>query len=101
MLGPFAGPDLVCPLWPVAPVPEAPLITGAGAAPVVVLGTTGDPATPYENAVGMADQLESGVLVTLEGEGHTAYDQSACVQGLVRPYLLGGPPPADGSRCSR
>jgi pimeloyl-ACP methyl ester carboxylesterase len=100
VLGPFAGPDLVCPLWPVAPAPEQPRITGAGAAPVVVLGTTGDPATPYENAVGMAAQLESGVLVTLEGEGHTAYDQSSCVQALVRPYLRGGPPPADGSRCS-
>ncbi|SDR74123.1 alpha/beta hydrolase fold [Friedmanniella luteola] len=100
VLGPFSGPDLICPLWPVAPAPAAPRITGAGAAPVVVLGTTGDPATPYENAVGMADQLESGVLVTLEGEGHTAYDQSACVRGLVLPYLVGGPPPADGSRCA-
>ncbi|CAA9288095.1 MAG: Probable exported protease [uncultured Friedmanniella sp.] len=99
VLGPLSGPDLVCPLWPVAPAPRAPRITGAGAAPVVVLGTTGDPATPYENAVGMAEQLRSGVLVTLEGEGHTAYDQSSCVRGLVLPYLLGGPPPADGSRC--
>ncbi|GAA1426329.1 alpha/beta hydrolase [Microlunatus lacustris] len=100
VLGPFAGLDLVCPLWPVAPAPEAPRITAAGAAPIVVLGTTGDPATPYENAVGMASQLTSGVLVTLEGEGHTAYDQSACIRGLVLPYLVGGPPPADGSRCA-
>ncbi|GAA1852174.1 alpha/beta hydrolase [Microlunatus capsulatus] len=100
VLGPISGPDLVCPLWPVAPAPEPPRITGEGAAPVVVLGTTGDPATPYENAVTMAGQLRSGVLVTLEGEGHTAYDQSACVRGLVLPYLLGGPPPADGTRCA-
>jgi pimeloyl-ACP methyl ester carboxylesterase len=100
VLGPFSGPDLVCPLWPVAPAPEAPRITAAGAAPIVVLGTTGDPATPYENAVTMASQLRSGVLVTLEGEGHTAYDQSPCVRGLVLPYLVGGPAPADGSRCA-
>jgi pimeloyl-ACP methyl ester carboxylesterase len=100
VLGPFAGLDLVCPLWPVAPAPKTPRITGAGAAPIVVLGTTGDPATPYENAVTMASQLRSGVLVTLDGEGHTAYDQSACVRGLVLPYLVGGVAPADGARCS-
>ena len=100
VLGAFAGADLVCPLWPVAPAPKAPRITAAGAGPIVVLGTTGDPATPYENAVAMADQLRSGVLVTLEGEGHTAYDQSSCVRGLVLPYLRGGPPPPDRSRCA-
>ncbi len=99
VLGAFAGADLTCPLWPVAPAPKTPRITAAGAAPIVVLGTTGDPATPYENAVSMASQLRSGVLVTLEGEGHTAYAQSSCVRGLVVPYLLGGPPPADGVRC--
>ena len=100
VLGPFAGADLVCPLWPVAPAPKEPRIEAKGAAPIVVLGTTGDPATPYENARGMAEQLASGVLVTLEGEGHTAYDQSECVRGLVVPYLVGGDPPADGSRCT-
>lgn len=100
VLGPFAGPDLVCPLWPVAPAPKEPRITADGAVPIVVLGTTGDPATPYENAEGMAAQLKSGVLVTLVGEGHTAYDQSACVRDLVVPYLVGGDAPADGSRCT-
>jgi pimeloyl-ACP methyl ester carboxylesterase len=100
VLGPFAGADLVCPLWPVAPAPKEPRIAAEGAGPIVVLGTTGDPATPYENAVGMAKQLESGVLVTLVGEGHTAYDQSECVRKLVLPYLVGGQPPADGSRCT-
>ena len=48
----------------------------------------------------MAKQLESGVLVSLEGEGHTAYDQSECVRKLVVPYLVRGEPPADGSRCA-
>lgn len=100
VLGSFAGVDLVCPLWPVAPAPKQRRIDAAGAGPIVVLGTTGDPATPYENAEGMAEQLESGVLVTLEGEGHTAYDQSECVRRLVVPYLVGGAAPADGSRCT-
>jgi len=100
ILGPLSGPDLVCPLWPVAPAPKAPRITARGAAPIVVLGTTGDPATPYENAEGMAHQLDSGVLVTLEGEGHTAYGQSACVRASVNAYLTGGAVPADGTRCT-
>ena len=46
-----------------------------GAPPIVVIGTTGDPATPYEYAENMADQLASGVLVTFNGEGHLAYGQ--------------------------
>jgi len=100
ILGPLSGPDLVCPLWPVAPAPKQPKITADGAAPIVVLGTTGDPATPYENAEGMARQLDSGVLVTLEGEGHTAYGQSDCVRSSVNAYLVDGAVPADGTRCT-
>lgn len=99
LLGPLAGLDLVCPLWPVAPAPKLPKLTAPGAAPIVVVGTTGDPATPYENAVGMARQLSSGVLVTLDGEGHTAYGQSSCIRGVVDAYLVGDRVPADGLRC--
>ncbi|WP_375426608.1 alpha/beta hydrolase [uncultured Friedmanniella sp.] len=100
LLGPLAGPDLVCPLWPVAPAPKEPKITATGARPIVVVGTTGDPATPYEDAVGMAHQLSSGVLVTLEGEGHTAYGQSSCIRGLVDAYLVQDQVPPDGVRCT-
>ena len=100
LLGRLVGPDLVCPLWPVAPAPREPRITAAGAAPIVVVGTTGDPATPYENAVGMAHQLRSGVLVTLEGEGHTGYGQSRCVRDLVDAYLVQDRVPPDGIRCT-
>ena len=73
MLGPLGGADLTCALWPVAPAPQQPSIDGDGAPPIVVIGTTGDPATPYEYAVDMADRLKSGVLVTYRGEGHLAY----------------------------
>ncbi|WP_375431073.1 alpha/beta hydrolase [uncultured Friedmanniella sp.] len=100
LLGPLVGPDLTCPLWPVAPAPKEPKITAPGAAPIVVVGTTGDPATPYENAVGMARQLSSGVLVTLEGEGHTGYGQSSCVRDLVHAYLVQDRVPPDGVRCT-
>lgn len=99
ILGPFNGADLVCPLWPVAPAPEQQTIRGAGAAPIVVVGTTGDPATPYEYAERMADQLESGHLLTLRGEGHLGYGQSECIRRYVQTYLLDGDVPAAGTRC--
>ena len=99
IIGPFWGPDLTCPLWPVPPAPAPPKITARGAPPIVVVGTTGDPATPYEYAVGMAHQLDSGVLVTLHGVGHLGYGQSQCVRDIVRRYLVDGTVPADGTSC--
>ena len=99
VLGRLGGADLTCVLWPVAPAPPPPSVDGAGARPVLVIGTTGDPATPYEYAVDMADRLESGVLITFEGEGHLAYGQSECVQELVQDYLARDRVPPDRSRC--
>lgn len=93
------GPDYTCVMWPVAPAPDQGPITGEGAAPIVVIGTTGDPATPYEYAKTMARQLTSGVLVTFDGEGHLAYSQSKCVQRLVQNYLVRDQVPTDGVRC--
>ena len=91
VLGALGGPDLICPLWPVASAPEQPTVDGQGAPPIVVIGTTGDPATPYEYAESMADELDSGVLVRFDGEGHLAYDQSDCVRRIVVDYLVAGP----------
>ena len=99
ILGQVNGPDYVCEMWPVAPAPKPDKITGEGAAPILVIGTTGDPATPYEYAERMAEQLTSGVLVTLEGEGHLAYGQSPCVQRIVQNYLVRDQVPTDGVRC--
>ena len=99
VLGPFNGADLYCPLWPVAPAPKAGRLHRVGDRPVVVVGTTGDPATPYEYAVDMARDLDSAVLVTREGEGHTAYGSSACVRQLVQAYLNDDRVPQAGVRC--
>ena len=99
ILGRLNGPDLVCPLWPVKPAPKQPVVDANGAPPIVVVGTTGDPATPYEYAVAMASELSSGVLVTFDGEGHLAYGQSSCVKSLVDAYLVRGQVPRDGTRC--
>lgn len=99
LLGPLSGPDLQCTQWPIAPAAKPPPITGRGAPTIVVVGTTGDPATPYEWAEAMAEHLDSAVLVTLDGEGHTAYGQSECVRRLVDDYLRAGVVPPKGSRC--
>ena len=65
----------------------------------MVIGTTGDPATPYEYAENMADQLASAVLVTFNGEGHLAYDRSECVNRIVASYLMADQVPSDHTTC--
>ena len=75
-------------------------IKAAGAAPIVVVGTTRDPATPYEWAVALADQLESGVLVSRDGDGHTGYNSgNECVDEALEAYLVEGTVPEDGLEC--
>ena len=80
---------------------EEPLdIRGEGAAPILVLGTTRDPATPFKWAEALAEQLESGVLVERDGDGHTAYNSgNECIDTLVEDYLLDGAVPDDGTTC--
>jgi pimeloyl-ACP methyl ester carboxylesterase len=99
VLGRLNGPDLTCPLWPVKPAPKLPAVDAAGAPPILIIGTTGDPATPYEYARLMARELQSGVLVTFDGEGHLAYGQSGCVRELVVAYFVRYQVPRDGTRC--
>jgi pimeloyl-ACP methyl ester carboxylesterase len=99
ILGRLNGPDLACPLWPVKPAPKQPVVDAVGAPPIVIIGTTGDPATPYEYAQAMDRALRSGVLVTFQGEGHLAYGQSGCVRQLVVAYLARDVVPRDGTRC--
>ena len=91
--------DLSCAFWPVPAERTPAKVSAAGAPPIVVVGTTGDPATPYPWAVSLARQLSSGVLVTRRGEGHTAFAFSACVQRAVTPYLLDLKAPRDGLTC--
>lgn len=80
---------------------EDPLeIRGEGAAPILVLGTTRDPATPLKWAVALAEQLESGVLVERDGDGHTAYNSgNACIDTIVEDYLIDGTVPEDPTSC--
>ena len=95
-------PDVICSQWPFGyRGGQHQTLRGTGAAPVLIVSTTGDPATPYENGVRLAKDLESGVLLTFDGEGHTAYSAfgNACVVRAVDAYLLDGTVPSDGTRC--
>ena len=100
-IGRFQGyGDVSCGGWPVQGLDERAPVHAVGAAPILVIGTTGDPATPYRWAESLAQQLDSGVLLRYEGEGHTAYGQNSCVNELVENYLLEGTAPAAGTTCS-
>jgi hypothetical protein len=99
---PDARGDLVCQNWPHPPRLKKGPVSGFGAQPVLILGTTGDPATPYNWAVSLHQQLEQSVLLTLVGEGHLAYDEKdPCINGPVNEYFLTGTLPSDGLRCER
>ncbi|WLW52365.1 alpha/beta hydrolase [Streptomyces sp. YU58] len=92
-----------CHDWPVAGQFDTPEVSAPGAAPVLVVGNTGDPATPYEGTRRMADELGEGVgvVLTWKGEGHGAYGRgSECVDATVNAYLLEGEVPEDGKVCS-
>ncbi|MGW5651298.1 alpha/beta hydrolase [Streptomyces humi] len=103
---PVFGPNLAwaslnCAYWPVRATGQPHRIEAKGAAPIVVVGTTRDPATPYRWAQSLAGQLSSARLLTYVGDGHTAYGRgSACIDSAIDTYLLKGTPPAEGKRCS-
>lgn len=99
VLGPALGASAVCAYWTARPV-EQMRLTASGAAPILVLGVTGDPATPYVQAQWMARQLNSGVLVTWRGAGHSAWSLgNSCVRGAVTGYMDSGTVPRSGLTC--
>ena len=93
-------PDAYCQGWGHTSSRKREKITASGAAPILVVGTTGDPATPYAWSEALADQLETGQLMTWKGNGHTAYGRSNdCVKKAVDTYLLNGTMPDKGLTC--
>ncbi|MFE0251950.1 alpha/beta hydrolase [Streptomyces sp. NPDC059010] len=98
----FAWSLLNCTDWPVAGAADHPDVSAPGSAPILVVGNTGDPATPYEGARRMVEALGKGVGVelTYRGQGHGAYNsKDRCVQAAVNGYLLDGKVPAAGTVC--
>ncbi|MEL4320117.1 alpha/beta hydrolase [Leifsonia sp. YIM 134122] len=88
-----------CVDWPHPPAREPAALHAAGSAPIMVIGTTNDPATPYAFAQSLAGQLSEGRLVTFEGEGHTAYPGTDCIVSTVDGFLVDGTMPAVDPRC--
>jgi pimeloyl-ACP methyl ester carboxylesterase len=96
----FGYGGIVCADWPFPAVERDYDVSAPGAAPILVVGTTNDPATPYVWSEGLAKTLDSAVLLTYEGEGHTAYGRSnSCIADTVEAYLIEGTVPKDGKTC--
>jgi pimeloyl-ACP methyl ester carboxylesterase len=96
----FGG--LRCGSWPFPEVEKPLSYSAAGAPRILVIGTTGDPATPYSQAQALAnDILEDGFLMTYNGEGHTIYgDKVRCIDQVVDNFFLTGELPANDPNCS-
>lgn len=99
--GPFVvWGGLPCVYWPFQTNQQPKPITAKGAAPIVVIGTVRDPATPYKWAQNLSSQLSSGVLLTFNGDGHTAYLQgNPCITKATDNYLITTDPPKSGTTC--
>ncbi|WP_436789507.1 alpha/beta fold hydrolase [Yinghuangia sp. YIM S10712] len=113
-LAPLLGPALAygpptydhnhapaCTRWPAERVSRhAGPFRAEGSAPLLVLGTTGDPDTPYQDAVTLAETLDNARLLTFAAEGHTAFGRSRCARRAVVDYLVAGTLPPDGHVCT-
>lgn len=96
----MAPTGLLCAYWPASPKPVG--LTGGQPPAVLIIGTTNDPATPFEWALGARRALPSSVLLTHEGDGHTVYlSGNRCVDEVVNAYLLTLATPEDGGICAR
>ena len=104
---PFFGPmvdwsSLPCAYWKTGTTDSPHVIKATGSGPILVVGTTNDPATPYAWAESLAAQLANGHLLTMNGDGHTAYRRgSTCIDGAVDAYYLTGALPAAGTVCQQ
>ena len=102
---PLFGPwtqysNLQCAYWPVKPKHSNEVLTVTGAAPILLVGGTNDPATPYSEAQSVNRQISGSVLLTREGNGHTSYDASPCAHAAEDAYLMNLTLPAAGTVCS-
>jgi pimeloyl-ACP methyl ester carboxylesterase len=88
-----------CSMWPVEADPLTE-VTAPGTPPILVVSTTNDPATPYEAGVRTAETLETGVLLTYEGDGHTVVGNGvSCVDDIVVTYFVDVEAPDDDTTC--
>lgn len=95
----MAWSDAVCSVYPYQATEPREEIHAEGSNPILVIGTTRDPATPYQWAIELADQLENGHLLTYDGDGHTAYGNDLCINDAVDAFLVDGTIPPEGTTC--
>lgn len=96
----FLREFLPCAYWPVPPKPKGTFAGKPTVNPVLVVGTTNDPSTPYAWSERLTDAIPGAVLLTRDGDGHTAYlGGNSCVDAAVNTYLLDGTPPPAGTVC--
>ena len=101
---PFFGPYLTygglsCLYWKAQPV-ATPVLKNLETNPLLIIGTTRDPATPYHWAQGLHKDLLNSTLITLNGDGHTGANRgSSCVDKAMNNYLLTGKSPAHDITC--
>lgn len=89
-----------CTDWPVKPTLTLPTPVAKGAPPIIVIGTTRDPATPLAWAVALSDSLSSAVLITRDGDGHAGFQKgNQCVDSAVIGFFLDGKAPAKNLSC--
>jgi pimeloyl-ACP methyl ester carboxylesterase len=101
VFGPLLAWELLgCAVWPALPSRTPAPASDPGAPPILVVGTTGDPITPYRWAVDLAKELSGGVLLTWQGQSHVAYFYSPCVRAIDQAYLVSGTLPAAGTTCT-
>lgn len=100
LFGPaFQYSNLLCAYWPAKAVGQVGPITADGAPPILLVGGTNDPATPYAWAQAANTQLTSSVLLTRMGNGHVSYDKSNCAKQAIDAYLIDLTVPAAGTVC--
>ncbi|MFO0591306.1 MAG: alpha/beta hydrolase [Polyangiaceae bacterium] len=87
--------------WPLPSWREAVPVVAKGAPPILVVGATRDPATPYDWAQSLAKQLPGAALLTRDGDGHTSFMHgSECIDKAVTDYLVSGALPDTGTVCT-
>ena len=74
-------------------------VVAPGTPPILVMGSTGDVATPYPQAVRVAADLANGVLLTIDIQGHVALGASDCATAAATRYLVDLTVPAPGTHC--
>jgi pimeloyl-ACP methyl ester carboxylesterase len=100
LFGPnFQYSNLLCAYWPVKPAGKVGPITVQGAPPILLVGGTGDPSTPYAEAEAVSKRLAGSVLLTRVGNGHISYSKSACAKQAIDAYLIDLTVPASGTVC--